>query len=95
MALVVAQFHYSFPALADQLSSDDLHKVDVVFNKARRGQLPVNILISADLIEHLNIYSEQPSIPLTLCIICYSKEEYVWTQFEEEESWTGVAFGKN
>ena len=35
MPLMVARFQYSLPALAGQLSSDDLHK-DAVFTKARR-----------------------------------------------------------
>ena len=38
MALVVARFQYALPALAGQLSVDDLRKVDAVFSKSRRGQ---------------------------------------------------------
>ena len=51
MALVVARFQYALPALAGQLSADDLHKVDAVFRKARRWQLTSHTLYSADLIE--------------------------------------------
>ena len=51
MALVVATFQYTLPALADQLSADDLHKVAAVFNKACRWQLTFHTPNSADLIE--------------------------------------------
>ena len=51
MALVVARFQYALPALAGQLSADDLHKVDAVFNKGRRWQLTSCTPYSADLIE--------------------------------------------
>ena len=36
MALVVARFQYALPALAGQLSADDLNKVDAVCSNARR-----------------------------------------------------------
>ena len=49
---VVARFQYALPALAGQLSDDDLHKVDAVFSKARRWQLTSHTSNSADLIEH-------------------------------------------
>ena len=39
MAPVVARIQYALPALARQLSADDLQRVDAVFNKARRWQL--------------------------------------------------------
>ena len=51
MALIVARFQYALPALAGQLSADDLHKVDAVFSKARRWQLTSHTSNSADLIE--------------------------------------------
>ena len=51
MALVVARFQYSLPALAGQLSADDLHKVDAVFSKIRRWQPQSHTPYSADLIE--------------------------------------------
>ena len=51
MALVVARFQYALPALAGQLSADDLRKVDAVSNKARRWQLTSRTTYSADLIE--------------------------------------------
>ena len=35
MALVVARFQYALPALTDQHSAHDLHKVDAVFSKVR------------------------------------------------------------
>ena len=84
MARVVARFQYALPALAGQLSADDLCKVDAVFNNARRWQLTLNTLYSADLIEqcdkHLcraalnpthclySILPQQPLIPPTVCI---------------------------
>ena len=51
MALVVAGFQCALPALADQHFSDNLHKVDALFNKAHRWQLTFNFQNSADLIE--------------------------------------------
>ena len=51
MALVVVWFQYVLPALAGQLSADDVCKVDAVFNKTRRLQLTSHTHYSADLIE--------------------------------------------
>ena len=51
MALVVAKFQYALPALAGQLSADDLQIVDAVFSKACRWQLTSHTPNSADLIE--------------------------------------------
>ena len=50
MALVVARFQYALPALAGQLSADDLRKVDAEFNKARKWQLTSHTPYSAVLI---------------------------------------------
>ena len=70
MSLVVARFQYALPALASQLSTDDLPKVDAVFNKARRWQLTSHTPYSADLIAQCDkhLYSELPLIPPTVCI---------------------------
>ena len=51
MALVVARLQNALPTLAGKLSADDLHKVDAVFSKARKWQLPSHTPNSADLIE--------------------------------------------
>ena len=51
MALVVARFQYALPALAGQLSADDLREVDAVLIKARRWQLTSHTPYSADLIQ--------------------------------------------
>ena len=51
MALVVARFQYALPALAGQLSVDDLRKVDTVINKTWRWQLTSHTPYSVDLIE--------------------------------------------
>ena len=39
MGLVVARFHYALPAIAGQISMNDLHRIDAVFAKAFRWQL--------------------------------------------------------
>ena len=64
MALVAARLQYALPALAGQLSADDLRKGDAGFNKARRWQLTSRTPYSADLIEQ----SKSPLIPSTVCI---------------------------
>ena len=51
MSLVVARFQYALPALAGQLSANDLRKVHAAFKKARGWQLTSRTPYSADLIE--------------------------------------------
>ena len=40
MGLVVARFHYSLPAIADQILVNDLHRIDDVLQKHSCGSLP-------------------------------------------------------
>ena len=54
MAPVVDRFQYALPALAGQLSADDLHKLDAVFSIVRIWQLTSHTSNSADLIEQCN-----------------------------------------
>ena len=61
-----SRFQYALPALAGQLSPDNLLKVDAVLSKARRWQLTSPTPNSADLIEQFD--SELPLIPPTICI---------------------------
>ena len=71
MALVVARFQYTLPALAGQLSADDLHKVEDVFNKARRWQLTFHTPNSAHLLEQCDKRLFRAALmPLTVCIAC-------------------------
>ena len=68
MALVVARFQYALPALAGQLSADDLRKVDAVFNKARRWQLTSHTPYSADLIEQCDKHLFRATINPAHCL---------------------------
>ena len=68
MALVVARFQYALPALAGQLSADDLRKVDAVVNKARRWQLTSRTPYSADLIEQCNKHLFRAALNPTHCL---------------------------
>ena len=68
MALVVARFQYALPALAGQLSADDLRKVDAVFNKARRWQLTSHTPYSADLIEQCDKHLFRAALIPTHCL---------------------------
>ena len=68
MALVVARFQYTLPALAGQLSADNLRKVDAVFNKARRWQLTSHTLYSADLIEQCDKHLFRVALNPTHCL---------------------------
>ena len=68
MAIVVARFQYALPALAGQLSADDLRKVDAVFNKARRWQLTSYTLYSADLIEQCDKHLFRTALNPTHCL---------------------------
>ena len=79
MALVAARFQYALPALAGQLSADDLHKVDAVFNKARRWQLTSHTQNSADLIKHCDKHLFRAVLHSTHCLHCMAapKEKYV------------------
>ena len=68
MALVLARFQYALPALAGQLSADDLRNVDAVFNKARRWQLTSLTPYSADLIEQCDKHLFRAALNLTHCL---------------------------
>ena len=68
MALVVATFQCALPALAGQLSADDLHEDDAVFNKARRWQLPSNTQNSAYLIDQCDNHLFRASVNPTHCL---------------------------
>ena len=79
MAIVVARFQYALPALAGQLSPDDLHKVDAVFNKARRWQLTSHTHYSADLIEQCDKHLFRVAlIPPTVCIAYYPQKKNMY-----------------
>ena len=56
------------PALAGQLSADDLRKVDAVFNKARRWQLTSHTPCSADLIEQCDKHLFRAALNPTHCL---------------------------
>ena len=68
MALVVARFQYVLPALAGQLSSDDLRKADAVFSKARRWQLTLHTSNSADLIKQCDKHLFRAALNPTHCL---------------------------
>ena len=68
MTLVVARSQYALPALAAQLSADDLRKVDAVFNKARRWQLTSHTPYSADLIEQCDKHLCRAALNPTHCL---------------------------
>ena len=68
MTLVVARFQYALPALAGQLSDDDLHKVEAVFSKARRRQLTTYTPNAADLIEQCDKHLLRAALNPTHCL---------------------------
>ena len=68
MALVVARFQYALPALAGQLSADDLCIVDAVFSKAWRWQLTSHMPNSADLIEQCDKHLFRAALNPTHCL---------------------------
>ena len=68
MALIVARFQYTLPALAGQLSADDLRKVDAVFNKALKWQLTSNTPYSAALIEQCDKHLFRAALNPTHCL---------------------------
>ena len=89
MAVVVARFQYALPALAGQLSADDLHKVEAVFNKARRWQLTSHTPYSADLIEQCDKHLFGAALNPTHCLYSILPQRKICiVAFEEERSWT-------
>ena len=68
MTLVAVRFQYVLPALTGQISADDLHKVDPVFNKARRSQRTSHTPNSADLIEQCDKHPFQAALNPTHCL---------------------------
>ena len=52
MGLVVARFHYALPAIAGQISVNDLHRIDAVFAKASRWQLTSIVPSAADIVDN-------------------------------------------
>ena len=68
MALVVARFQYALPALAGQLSADDLRNVDAVVNKVRGWQLTSHTPYSADLIEQYDKHLFRTALNPTNCL---------------------------
>ena len=52
MGLVVARFQYALPAIAGQISVNDLHRVDAVFSKAFWWQLTSIVPSEADIVDN-------------------------------------------
>ena len=94
MALVVARFQYALLVLADQLSADDLRKVDAVLNKARRWQLTSHTPYSADLIEQCDKHLFRGAVNPKHCLhsILPSKKNIYGRNFRQKVH--GAVIGK-
>ena len=52
IGLVVARFQYALPAIAGQILSNDLNKIDTVFSKASRLQRTSIVPRAADIVDN-------------------------------------------
>ena len=67
MGLVVARFHYALPAIAGQISVNDLNRIDAVFTKAFRWQLTSIVPSAAEIVDNADKNYSTPPLILIIC----------------------------
>ena len=68
MGLLVACFQYGLPAIAGQISVNDLNRIDAVFAKASRWQLTSIVPSAADIVDNADKKLFHSALHLTHCL---------------------------